>query len=81
MQIYHILLSGLGRNTTYLDPGTGSLITQLLLAGLLGIGVAFRIYWDKIKGLFNKQDNNDTDISDPTSIEEDFKEDSDQKDD
>jgi hypothetical protein len=33
----------------YVDPGTGSYIVQLILAGLLGAAVAVRIYWKKIK--------------------------------
>ncbi len=37
----------------YLDPGSGSFLIQLLLAALLGIGVAVRIYWTKIKTLFS----------------------------
>jgi len=39
----------------YLDPGSGSFIIQMLLAGLLGIGVGVRIYWKKIVALFNKK--------------------------
>lgn len=38
----------------YLDPGTGSFIIQMLLAGLLGIAVAVRIYWKKIVAFFSK---------------------------
>lgn len=37
----------------YLDPGSGSLLVQLLIAAVLGIGVAVRIYWSKIKTLFS----------------------------
>lgn len=36
----------------YLDPGSGSFILQLILAAILGAGVAIRIYWSKIKALF-----------------------------
>jgi hypothetical protein len=36
----------------YLDPGSGSFLIQLLLAAALGIGVAVRMYWSKIKQLF-----------------------------
>ncbi len=39
----------------YLDPGSGSFIIQMLLAGILGAGVAVRIYWKKIKSLFVKE--------------------------
>ena len=42
----------------YLDPGTGSYVIQVILAAILGIGVAFRIYWHKIKGIFKKKSQN-----------------------
>ncbi len=58
----------------YLDPGTGSLLIQLLLAGLLGIGVAVRIFWDKIKGLFNKDNKADEVMYDPTALDDDLNE-------
>ena len=34
----------------YLDPGSGSFLLQLAIAALLGLGVASRAYWGKIKG-------------------------------
>jgi len=36
----------------YLDPGSGSFLIQLLIAALLGIGVAVRASWGRIKGWF-----------------------------
>ena len=36
----------------YLDPGSGSFLIQLAIAALLGLAVAFRAYWSKIKGWF-----------------------------
>ena len=48
----------------YLDPGSGSFLIQLLLALLLGLGVAVRAYWTKIKGWFgikSKTDDEDDD--------------------
>lgn len=38
----------------YLDPGSGSFLIQILLAALLGIGVAIRASWSKIKKFFGK---------------------------
>lgn len=35
----------------YLDPGTGSILLQLLLGGVAGIAVAVRIYWHKLLSL------------------------------
>ena len=44
---------GLGR-LLYLDPGSGSIIFQLLIAGLVGAGFIIRAYWKKISGIFRK---------------------------
>jgi hypothetical protein len=38
----------------YLDPGSGSFIIQMILAGFLGIAVAIRIYWKKIVAFFKR---------------------------
>ena len=38
----------------YLDPGSGSFLIQILIAALLGIGVAVRASWGKIQKLFGK---------------------------
>ncbi len=39
----------------YLDPGSGSFIIQIAIAALLGLGVALRASWGKIKGFFGKK--------------------------
>jgi hypothetical protein len=45
-----------GMSTTgahaYLDPGTGSMILQLLLGGIAGLAIAGRLYWHKFLSLF-----------------------------
>jgi hypothetical protein len=33
----------------YVDPGTGSYLLQMLLAGALGAGFAVRSFWAKIR--------------------------------
>jgi hypothetical protein len=38
----------------YLDPGSGSFIIQMVLAGFLGIAIAVKIYWKKIVAFFRK---------------------------
>jgi len=44
----------------YIDPGSGSYILQLIIAGLLGAAFAVRIYWKRIKGFFSpRQDKQD----------------------
>ena len=46
----------------YLDPGSGSFLIQILIAALLGIGVAVRASWGRIKKLLGKgQDDDPTD--------------------
>ena len=38
----------------YIDPGTGSYVFQLLIAGLLGSAVAARLFWQNIVSFFRK---------------------------
>lgn len=38
----------------YLDPGTGSIIIQVLVAGLFGALFVIKLFWGKIKNLFKK---------------------------
>ena len=45
----------------YLDPGSGSLLIQILIAVILGLGVALRASWGRIKGLFVKRKATDED--------------------
>jgi hypothetical protein len=41
------------RAYAYLDPGTGSYIFQLIIAGLLGASLAIKIFWQNIKTFFS----------------------------
>ena len=34
----------------YLDPGTGTMILQIILGGVAGILVAGKLYWARLKG-------------------------------
>jgi hypothetical protein len=36
----------------YLDPGTGSMVLQLLLGGVAGAIVILKLYWRRFVGLF-----------------------------
>jgi hypothetical protein len=60
----HALFSGFGNNLAYLDPGSGSFLIQLLIAALLGAGIAVRAYWGKIKGIFGIKSEVDEDAED-----------------
>ena len=35
----------------YLDPGTGSFVFQMVIAGLAGAALIIKMYWGKIKKL------------------------------
>ena len=52
----------------YLDPGTGSLILQALVAALAGAVVVITSYWQKIRGFFRRgsrgSESSDTATSD-----------------
>lgn len=36
----------------YLDPGTGSLLLQLVLGGIAGLATITKLYWQQLKSLF-----------------------------
>ena len=44
----------------YLDPGTGSYVLQMIIAGILGAAFAVKMYWFRIKrfvaGIFSKNE-------------------------
>ncbi|MCJ7723113.1 MAG: hypothetical protein MUP03_03175 [Anaerolineales bacterium] len=52
--INNIIVSILDKKNLYLDPGSGSFLLQLLIAGLLGLGIALRASWGKIRKMFGK---------------------------
>ena len=39
----------------YIDAGTASMALQALVAGVAAVGYTIKIYWDKIKGFFNSE--------------------------
>ncbi|MCW8925532.1 MAG: hypothetical protein OQJ84_04685 [Xanthomonadales bacterium] len=46
----------------YLDPGTGSMLLQVILGGIAAIGVAIKLYWHKLRaalGMAKKADPED----------------------
>jgi len=52
MHMTDVLFSAAGIPPAYLDPGSGSILIQLVIAALLGLGVAIGASWSKIKGWF-----------------------------
>jgi hypothetical protein len=48
----------------YLDPGTGSLFVQSLIAAIAAAGYALRLYWGRLRGLI-KPPQDDSPSPDP----------------
>lgn len=38
----------------YLDPGTGSLIVQSVIAAIAAAGFTLRLYWGRVRSLFKR---------------------------
>jgi hypothetical protein len=43
---------------SYLDPGAGSMLAQLVIGGIAGVLVVFKLYWAKVKNFFIKRKTN-----------------------
>jgi hypothetical protein len=39
----------------YIDPGTGSILIQGLIAAIAAIGVTLKLYWHRFVGLFRRK--------------------------
>ncbi len=39
----------------YLDPGSGSMLLQVLLGGFAAVGVAARLYWHRLTAAFRRR--------------------------
>lgn len=65
------LFSILAARPEYLDPGSGSMLVQMILAAVLGIGVGVKIFWKQIRALFTRKKANDSLSDDPTEIVDD----------
>ncbi len=51
----------------YLDPGSGSFLIQIAIATLLGLAIAIRASWGKIKGLFGSKTKAEDEDDDDTA--------------
>ena len=43
----------------YIDPGTGTIILQALIGGIVAAGAAVSFYWRKLKSFFSKKKNDE----------------------
>ena len=60
-----VLVSPIASNPpAYLDPGSGSFLLQLLLAGILGGLFAVRAFWGRLKNKISRKDEGDQDEPD-----------------
>ena len=49
----------------YLDPGSGSMLLQLLLGGVAGLAVVVKLFWHRLLAFFGvKKSERDTETSD-----------------
>ncbi len=57
--IYGLVLLGTVGVTSpayaYLDPGTGSMLVQMLLGGVAGAMVIGKLYWHQVKAIFGRR--------------------------
>ena len=49
LQLFRISTS---RSRAYLDPGNGAMILQILLGGVAGIAVIWRMFWHRLGNMF-----------------------------
>ena len=47
------------RVDAYLDPGSGSMLVQLLLGGVAGAAVIMKLGWARFKDMFRSSSSND----------------------
>ena len=43
------------KHLTYIDPGTGSFVFQVVIGALLAIGVAIKVWWRKIAAFVTRR--------------------------
>ena len=56
--VFAFLLIGLtNRAEAYLDPGSGSMVFQLIVGGIAGLILAIKIFWRRILSLFGIKAN------------------------
>ena len=50
--VFCVLLTLSINAEAYLDPGTGSMMLQVILGGIAAVGVAIKLYWHKLRVFF-----------------------------
>lgn len=44
----------------YIDPGSGSLLLQMILGGVAAVWVAVRLYWRRVASAFRRGEDDET---------------------
>ena len=57
----------------YLDPGTGSILIQGIIAAIAGGLFTIRMYWQKVKDFFNKDSSSNEDVATDSDSDDTFK--------
>jgi len=52
-----LLFLGPRHAIAYIDPGTGSIVFQVVLAAVLGVSFLLKTFWRRIKGLWSSPAN------------------------
>ncbi len=55
--VFVFLIASERRASAYLDPGTGSYVFQIMIAGLVGGLFAIKMYWKKLVSLVIKKES------------------------
>ena len=68
--VFFLSLTAPSAAFAYLDPGSGSMLLQLVLGGLAGLAVIAKLYWHRLLallGMHPQQEESDSEI-DSTSL-------------
>jgi hypothetical protein len=57
-----IIIADLNQADAYLDPGTGSMLIQGLIAVGVGAAYTLKLYWNQVKGFFTRDKNGSNDV-------------------
>ena len=53
--IFTMIMGPMNPAYAYLDPGTGSILIQLLMGGVAGGMVIIKLYWQRVKDFFSSK--------------------------
>jgi hypothetical protein len=59
MMLFMALALAAGTAHAYLDPGTGSMLLQVILGGIAAVGVALKMFWHRIVAFFRPGSRSD----------------------